>query len=65
MFITMPARALRDGGALERAYLERQKAVPSVVAVLRGRFFGSPSRVRGHQGGCRFEFEITKVLSIS
>jgi hypothetical protein len=64
IFITLPIGVAKSGGELEAKYLQRQKSGGSMVTVLRGRFRGSASRIFGHQSCCRFELQITKVLSV-
>ena len=64
IFVTLPLSLARKGGDLEARYLERQKKGGNMVAVLRGRFHGNAKRMFGHQNCCRFELEITKVLSV-
>jgi hypothetical protein len=64
IFITLPMALAKTGGELEAKYLQRQKSGGSMVTVLRGRFRGSASRIFGHQSCCRFELQITKVLSV-
>jgi ribosomal protein L27 len=64
IFIRSPIGVAKNGGELEAQYLQRQKSGGSMVTVLRGRFRGSASKTFGHQSCCRFELEITKVLSV-
>ena len=64
VLITLPVGVAKGGGELEAKYLQRQKSGGSVVTVLRGLFRGSASRIFGHQSCCRFELQITKVLSV-
>jgi hypothetical protein len=64
MFVTLPLTLARKAGELEKRYLEQQKKRPNSVVVLRGLFHGNAKRIYGHQGCCRFELQITKVLSV-
>jgi hypothetical protein len=63
MWVQMPLQLARTGGPLEKEYLRLQRTA-SAAAILRGRFQGRERRVFGHLNCCRFQLEITKVLSV-
>jgi len=64
VWVDMPAALAKRPGPLEAEFLRRTKLQGLVTAILRGRFHGSDHRSFGHQNCCRFEIEITSVLSV-
>jgi len=64
MWVQMQDALARHPGPLEAEYLRRMKLQGLVTAILRGRFHGSDHRSFGHQNCCRFEIDITSVLSV-
>jgi hypothetical protein len=64
MWVQMSSALAKNPGPLEAEYLRRQRTRGLVTAILRGRFQGADRRMFGHQYCCRFNLEITQVLSV-
>jgi hypothetical protein len=64
MWISLLRKSRADISPLEEKFFELSNRNNVVNVILEGKFNSSSERSFGHQNCCRFNFEITKIISV-